>query len=420
MSTPNNKTAVIKVHVTAFMPDSEKIPKLIELFDKSLKVMWKKWYQINKFSIVDLEAGTYTLRLSLSSGIQKDETFDIEDGEIKQVEFNISYNSPHETHEWAYLNKSFTIEALRDTNLKNTDYYKYPGKQVNGKLWKYSYGNWEQEILPQFMNQTVYEDGNIFNYNTKKQISFLEISGEDMPNLYVSLPPANNIKCLVKLAERTSENIYPIDVTVSTDHFKAETLLTLLTNGAIGEAKTLTNAEEAEELLYQKMLNPVTAAIGGYFLLKTGELERLHDWANNLANWFPWLSDGAIIHATQLLNKKEKTFKDIMLIRKRLLQAANEGIPVYYEGLRLLDKGLTQLWYYFKQKDEEINKAYIKIGKYMEVTNFTKETTTFIGISPSEPGRTQPNTIKTKDSYDILQKKDDIYGYSVINDEDII
>ncbi len=370
------------------MTDSERIPKLIEIFDKSLKAVWSQWYESNKFSIDDLQPGTYTLRLSLSSGVQKDETFDLKEREIKEIEINIAYNSPHESHEWAYLNKNFSIQSFRDTNMKAIDYYREPGKQVNGKVWKYSNGRWQQELLPQFMNQSIHGDGNVFTYHTDQLLSVLEISGEDMPNLYVSLPPGNQLNCLVRLAEVTDENIHPIDVTVSTNHLKAETLLTLLTNGDIRKAKSLSNAAEAEELLYQKMRNPVTAAIGGYFLLKIGELDRLHDWANNLANWFTWLPDGAIIHATQLLNKKEKRKKDIDLIRKRLLQAAGEGIPVYSEGLRLLEKGLTQLWYHSEQKDNEIKKAHDRIGDYLEVTDFSHETTTFTGFSPSEPGRT--------------------------------
>ena len=136
---------------------------MIELFDKSLKSVWSQWYESNKFSIDDIKPGTYTLRLSLSSGVQKDETFDLQEGQIKDIEINIAYNSPHESHEWAYLNKSFTIESLRDTNMKTIDYYREPGKMVNGKLWKYNNGNWQQELLPQFMNQTVHEDGNIFS-----------------------------------------------------------------------------------------------------------------------------------------------------------------------------------------------------------------------------------------------------------------
>ncbi len=387
MNSPAFEPATIKVNVESYMTDSARIPKLIEVYNQSLRVVRSQWYESNSFSIDALQPGTYTLRLSLSSGVQKDETIDLKEGETKELWINIGLNSPHESHEWAYLNKNFTIQCMRDTDMKNIAYFKMPGKEVDGKVWIYRNGQWEQEGLPKVTNQTIREDGYVFNDRTDHEISFLEISGKDMPNLYVSLPPGNDYKCLVKIAETKDEDIHPIDVQVSTDHFKAETLLTLLTNGAIKDAKTLSNAKEAEDLLFQKMRDPVTAAIGGYFLLKIGELERLHDWSNNLAHWFDWLPDGSIIHATQLLNKKEKTQDDIDMIRQRLLQAAATGLPVYTEGVRLLEKGLTQLWYHSKQSDVEIRKALLKTGHYLEAMDCTQETTTFIGKSPSEPGR---------------------------------
>ena len=54
---------------------------------------------------------------------------------------------------------------------------------------------------------------------------------------------------------------------------------------------------QAEELLRQKAGDPVAAAAGAYALLYLGELDRLHDWTMNLADWFPWLPDGTVIAA---------------------------------------------------------------------------------------------------------------------------
>lgn len=387
MSTAKQNTAGVAVKVKTFMPDSDRIPKHIQLFDKSLKPVWNQWYQSSEFSIDNIKPGTYTLRLSLSSGVQKDETFDLDQGEIKNIEIDIGYNSPHESHEWAYLNKNLTVHSFRDTNMKNIEYYGQEGTIVTGTVWKFVNQQWIPELMPNLVNQPIFGDGLVFEYYTNEQLSVLEITSDKNANLYVSLPPGNKLKCMVKLSESTDAAVHPIDVTVSSDHLKAETLLTLLTNGAIGDAQDLSNAEEAERLLYEKMRNPVTAAIGGYFLLKIGALQRLHDWANNLANWFPWLPDGRIIHATQLLNENNKTENDISRIRQRLLEAANEGIPVYSEGLRLLEKGLTQMWYHFNGEDTEIAKARARIGSYLEVCDGTQETTTYVGISPGEPGR---------------------------------
>ncbi|CAN0281815.1 unnamed protein product, partial [Phaeothamnion confervicola] len=358
------ESARVRVSVITHMPDSERIPKFVEVFDNSLKTVWSRWYESNDFEIDELPAGIYTMRLSTSSGIQQDETFELQEGKDKNILIDIANSSPHESHEWAYFNKSFSISAIRGTDLKAIEYFRQPGVEVKAKIWKFGGGGWNEYPLPGFNNTLIHGDGNVFRYSTDNVLSLLEISGKGMLNLYVSLPPGNDLKCLVKPAEGDDDQIHPIDVTVSTDHYKAETLITLLTNGAIRSAKRLSNADEAESLLYQKMANPVTAAIGGYFLLKIDELERLHDWANNLANWFPWLPDGAIIHATQLLSKKEKTDDDIKMIRTRLLSAAAECIPVYSEGLRLLEKGLTQLWYHSKQQDEEVGNARKRIGNY--------------------------------------------------------
>jgi hypothetical protein len=387
MSTETNKTAFIRGNIQMFKSESDRIPKFIELFDSSLAAVRSFWIQSKSFSVDYLEKGTYTLRLSLSSGVQKDATFDLAEGEIKTIDFDIISNSPHETHEWAYFNKSFSVESLRGTNLKTIPFYQQKGKLVDCKVWKNINGNWQQNLLPQFMNQTVYGDGNTFSVNTDQALSFLEISGDNIPNLYVSLPPQSQVNCLVKLTEVPDESIYPVEVTVSTENLKAETLLTLLTSGAIREAKTLSNAGEAERLLFEKMVNPITASIGGYFLLKIGELDRLHDWANNLANWFPWLPDGAIIHASQLLNKKDKTNDDVKMIRERLIETARRGMPIYTEGLRLLEKGLSQLWYYSEKTDLEIKGLIDRVGNYIEATDWCRETTTFTGTSPNEPGK---------------------------------
>ena len=59
----------------------------------------------------------------------------------------------------------------------------------------------------------------------------------------------------------------------------------------------LTLAESAEAMLRGKVANPIGAALGGYALLRLNELDRLHDWPDNLAQWFDWLPDGAVIAA---------------------------------------------------------------------------------------------------------------------------
>src|SRR5262249_10827871 len=68
-----------------------------------------------------------------------------------------------------------------------------------------------------------------------------------------------------------------------------------LVAGENEHAALLLSGDEAESLLQGKIADPIGAAIGGYALLRLNELERTHDWTENLSSWFDWLPDGAVI-----------------------------------------------------------------------------------------------------------------------------
>jgi hypothetical protein len=63
--------------------------------------------------------------------------------------------------------------------------------------------------------------------------------------------------------------------------------------------------EVLERALRDKRRSPVAAAIAATVLLRCGALAELHDWPRNLANWFPWLPDGAVLWAETLLRRDE-------------------------------------------------------------------------------------------------------------------
>ena len=275
----------------------------------------------------------------------------------------------------------------KSSNLKTIAFDPNNFRRIGGRLWEHSDRQWTLKILPEFLNQTIFSDGNVYNFRSGQFLSVLELSGDDMPAIFVNIPPNSNINCLIKLSDGGAAALYPVDVTVATDNQVAEALLALITSGAMREAETLTKdfSFNAEMLLYGKVENPIAAAIGGYFLLKTGELDRLHDWANNLANWFTWMPDGAIIHAWQLMAEKGKTPELVNKIRARLLEAVDRGIPIYTEGLRLLYDGLTQLWYHAKNNDSEVELALKKISGYVEAVDWSQKTTTYTGTAPDQP-----------------------------------
>jgi hypothetical protein len=380
-------TGNIQISIESFMPDSASIPKLLELFDGRLKVVKSGWHSSNKIELNHLKPGIYTVRLSFSSGIQKDETVEVIKGTTTKVYMSIANYSPHESHEWAFFNKNISIHSMRGTNMKQINFYERDRIKISLRHLTFEDGLWtdKHEINSGLIDIGL--DGHVFQLNAGRSLSLLEVTCGNSEKLFVSIPPVYDVKVLIRPSESKDEYDFPVDVTASTDDYRTETLITLLTNGNLADAKTLQNAEDAERLLYHKMTSPVAAAVGGYFLLKIGELNRLHDWARNLASIFGWLPDGGIIYATQLLSKKEKSQKDIEEIRFWLLRASQQGIPVYSEGLRLLEKGLTQLWYHSNQMDSEVQEARNKMGRYLESADMTQETTTFIGAEPEMPGR---------------------------------
>lgn len=52
-----------------------------------------------------------------------------------------------------------------------------------------------------------------------------------------------------------------------------------------------------EKTLKRKRESPVAAAIATSILIRSNELDAVHDWPANLANWYDWLPDGSVLWA---------------------------------------------------------------------------------------------------------------------------
>jgi hypothetical protein len=169
---------------------------------------------------------------------------------------------------------------------------------------------------------------------------------------------------------------------------RAETLLHYLGAGAADAARSIAGEviADAEQMLRDKVVNPMGAAIGGYYLLGVGALERLHDWPNNFANWIDWLPDSAVIHAWQLLRTQGDGPGDRQeQARRRLLQATQRGLPVYSVGVRLLIDGLELFADAGGGSDDEVKQALRTIRPYAAAMDWSQELTLFYGQDPWTP-----------------------------------
>jgi hypothetical protein len=139
-----------------------------------------------------------------------------------------------------------------------------------------------------------------------------------------SYPPADH--CRLQLVEGADE--WRASATPVGGQF-VEALASYLITGGLRQAAEL--APAAATLLREKGENPVAAALGGYVLLRLGRLDKLRDWPMNLANWFSWLPDGAIIAA-------ELSFRRGALdeAERWVEEALHRGPPMFSDGLSLL------------------------------------------------------------------------------------
>lgn len=127
-------------------------------------------------------------------------------------------------------------------------------------------------------------------------------------------------------------------------------LLGFIGSGRLPAAKTMTvrpGTALRDSLLaavYGKLENPFAAAAGAYVLLQSDPSPQAewHSWIENLAQWFPWFPDGAVLHGT-LRMRQAKSSADIAAAREAFELAAARGIPVFAPIFRLLLDGVSTL-----------------------------------------------------------------------------
>ena len=240
-----------------------------------------------------------------------------------------------------------------------------------------------------------------YRFASGQQSNVLQLGGPSIAWRFVSLPAAPVVDVTVS---PRGENDLAVEVT--TDSAEAEALLGYLRTGAVEGADVT-----AESLLRQKRRDPIAAAIGGYYLLRTANLDRLSAWGPNLSQWFPWLPDGAVINGWQHIHAGREHRGDpdrhFGAARRQLIQAAQRGVPVYTEGLRLLVDGLRLLREDAEAEDAELDAALTFIEPFAMAADWSAATVTYSGADPAEPNPSRRYGIpKDNDGLMLLRPQD--------------
>jgi hypothetical protein len=151
-----------------------------------------------------------------------------------------------------------------------------------------------------------------------------------------------------------SDGLRVVAIRVRTTNREADALGSYISRGDLHSAAAMTPwADRAEQLLFSKMDDPFAAALGAYLLLRLRRFDLMRTWARNLANGWPTLADGSVIWAWQQIHQRGSEPE----IRDYLMRAANAGLPVFTEGLKLLNDGLRLLGSWGSEVQRKLNTA---------------------------------------------------------------
>lgn len=270
-------------------------------------------------------------------------------------------------------------------------------KRVPGSLWKESTearlrkfsGNVlsvnyspDEEWTPSAAAATGNVTKIVIQGDNRGQILQLLQAGE--PPLNVVLPTWAENSCQVFLT-KLPRGKYSMDVYLK--NTSADLLLCYWERGLWQLAAGVANsaAISAKELLYQKQQHPIAAAVGAYALLRLGELERLHDWAENLKNWFDWLPDGVAIRGEQLarLGKHEEALRVFCELPGRGLPYFSDGLSYTVDRLRLY---LSFGEKHFKAEDlKQAASVLALLDPFVAFADFRTPLLTYTGLDPGKP-----------------------------------
>ena len=373
--------SILRIQFDVSAPENREAPVAVEVFDQLMQRVWSGSLSLSERHELDVPAGHYTVRAYMPSGEIVVAQAEVQSGTIapQDVVLFPESVSPRESLAWAYVLKG---AARADPEVRVLG-------EIDGViapwvcLWERTLnGDWiPRPLSPGVLDQTIRQQDARALGALRLRLSdgqhWLQVGAANAPTKFIALPPSDvhETRVLLLQEERPDRDNDMLNVLVDSGDSEAEAMLGYLSIGAFDAAR------RAERLLQRKRDNPVGAAIGGYYLLRAGDTRRL-DWTSNLANWFPWLPDGAVIHAWLLLRQHEP---DQDVARERLLEAARRGIPIYTQGLRLLYDGLSVYYSRGMDTDSEVREALGRVGSYAAAADWEAQTTTFYAHHPTEP-----------------------------------
>lgn len=216
--------------------------------------------------------------------------------------------------------------------------------------------------------------------------SLVQLLQPGAPPTNTLLPARPGESAAIRL-ERREDGRLVLDVQLN--NLMADALLRYYARGLVAQADNLTANDSpallSEDLLYGKVADPLAACVGAYTLLRLGDITRLHEWSENLKNWFGWLPDGAAIRAEHLARRG-----DHEEALKALLELPARGAPFFSDGLSFAVNRL-RTYVELGKSDEpferrpEAEQLLASLRPFAAYADFRNPVLTFTGLDPAAP-----------------------------------
>jgi len=293
---------------------------------------------------LDVPSGMYSVLATLPAGQQFFSEASVGDRDTNVVlSPDSGQESPFESHEPYHFNvrslSGLSEPAAAEQTLEEPEAFQVGFSVLAGR------DPFTAETTTQAINPTQFQGGLEFYFYPQPPLipRFLEVQLPDKTASYVALPASEGRSCRIILMR---EKLHKISIEVHLQNPEADLLVRGLQRGYLEQSALAVTSDslqsekllpEVEEMLRRKESDPIAAAVAAYTLLQFGELDRLHDWTENLMNWFDWLPDGLAIRGEHLamLGKHEEALDIFSQLRERGVPLFSTGLSYAVERLRL-------------------------------------------------------------------------------------
>lgn len=359
---------------------------LVELLDTNLRRIANAWSQHSEIVFKDLAPDYYTVQVSHSLGYNRAELVEVSIGGKNDAFFGIDFYKENASNPMSEYRSHKTLQQIV---VEHANHAFGPGAGFPISTWYCNHGVWLKR-LP-FTFQPLAGSLNFWQstIQIRDSLHALEYTywepESGQVRLFTCVPPGD-LKILQQRSVYVDGTVSTKKPEIATHNAIADNLGALLRDHNIASAKDFINVAQAVKLMQDKERDHTAAALGGYYLLKTGNIEHLYlEWTGNLAYWFPQMPDGLIIRAWLVLRRNNIDNEYVLTeFRDLLLQAERRGLPFYTEGLKLLFEGLSQIWKYGRSGDVEVGNAWKRVAKFIEHADKESLYTTLYNYVPIE------------------------------------